>query len=864
MYKYNVFKCLIVLFFFVSHLDSSYSKYLDQTNIKSIFASNSRHIISLNGVWEKTNNEINWANVSVPYSDLSTEKITFVKKFKIEKEQFETFNWQLFFLGFHHQAEISINGQFLGRFISAMAPLWVKIPPKALNAGSNEIRITFLDQNDIVGTALDRYIYARKRYIGLVREAFLVGNPPIWVSDIKTNYTLSNNYQNANITANISISSANLDIISRFRSRDTAYLAPMQSRIQIVVESKLVKLTTGEIVAIGEPRQITIEAERTINVDLKFSLTAPVLWSPDNPNLYSMQTKILQAGRSIDDYSINFGLKSISISKGDQSRFILNGNNITLKSVAYVDYHIASGQSLSLWRMEEDVRMIKTLGANAIRFKFNPPHPYFSYLCDKYGLLQIIDLPIYNIPYELLNRDEFKVYSKNFSKMLAYYKQNYVSAFAFNFSDGLCEKYFPNDFAQEIAKIIKSDGNYFFSKFINPKENIVNTDNFDFIGINLIKEMPISSQYQQLSNILNNIGDKPFITCFGVPIDEHNHNGYSDPLSNEHQAYFLKNLYNLSLQKGAFGTIINSFSDYELKNPYLATNNYNINLLTVGITDAARKQRFAFNMLQALFNDEKEPLINAGSYSGQTLVSFIIIGFILLAVLLFFINRFRRFREYLMRALLRPYNFYSDVRDQRIIPSFQTLVLGLIASLTIGLFVSLLLYNYKYYDVTQYLIMLVFPSCFLQEIIYKMIWMPEVSLLLISIFSFILIFVISLIIKIFAFFTRARIYFSDCLIISVWAGAPFVFLLPLAIPLTRLLEINDTFALIAIIVFLVILIWVISRILKSAYVVFDKSPAIAYFIGLVILGLIIGIPIGFYQINHQFFAFASYLFCAFL
>lgn len=217
-----------------------------------------------------------------------------------------------------------------------------------------------------------------------------------------------------------------------------------------------------------------------------------------------------------------------------------------------------------------------------------------------------------------------------------------------------------------------------------------------------------------------------------------------------------------------------------------------------------------------------------------------------------------------MRALLRPYNFYSDVRDQRIIPSFQTLVLGLIASLTIGLFVSLLLYNYKYYDVTQYLIMLVFPSCFLQEIIYKMIWMPEVSLLLISIFSFILIFVISLIIKIFAFFTRARIYFSDCLIISVWAGAPFVFLLPLAIPLTRLLEINDTFALIAIIVFLVILIWVISRILKSASVVFDKSPAIAYFIGLVILGLIIGIPIGFYQINHQFFAFASYLFCAFL
>lgn len=864
MHKLNIFKYLVVLLLFVSCFSFSYSRYLDQSNIKSIFATNSRHIISLNGMWEKTKDEINWENVNVPYSDLSNEKITFVKKFKIEKELYETLNWQLFFLGFHHQAEISINGQFLGRFISAMTPLWVKIPPKALNAGANEIRVTFIEQSDIVGTALDRYIYARKRYSGFVREAYLVGNPPIWISDLKTNYVLTNNYQNANITANISISSSNLSSISSFRNKDTSNLATMQNRVPVVVESKLVKLTTGETVAIGEPKQITIEAERTINVDVKFVLTAPALWSPENPNLYSLYAKITQSGRYIDDYSINFGLKNISILKNDKSKFILNSNNITLKAVTYIDYHISSGQSLSLWRMEEDVRAIKTLGANAIRFKFNPPHPYFSYLCDKYGLLQIIDLPLYNIPAQLLSRDELKVYAKNYSKMLTYYKQNFASAFAFNFSDGLCESNFPNDLSQEINKIIKSDGNYLFSKFVNPKEKTVNIDNFDFIGINLLKETSISNQYQQLTNIINSIGNKPFITCFGVPVDENNHNGYSDPLSYEHQAYFLKNLYNLSLQKGAFGTIINSFSDYELNHPYLATNNYNLNLLTVGITDAARKQRFAFSMLQALFNDEKEPLINAGSYAGQTLVSFIIIGFILLAILLFFINRFRRFREYLMRALLRPYNFYSDVRDQRIIPSFQTLVLGLIVSFTIGLFVSLLLYNYKYYDITQYFIMLTFPSSFLQEIIFKMIWMPELSLLLISIISFILIFAVSLIIKIFAFFARARIYFSDCLIISVWAGAPFIFLLPLAIPLTRLLEINDIFAVIALIAFLIILIWVITRILKSASVVFDKSPAVAYIIGLLIIGLIIGIPIGFYQINHQFFAFASYLVCAFL
>ncbi len=839
------------------------AKNISQSEIKTILNSGTRYIIPLNGQWEKSSDGLNWENVHIPYSDVNLEKITLIRKVRIEKSQQESLSWQLFFLGFNHQAEISINGQFLGRFISSMAPIWVKIPPKVLNAGENELRITFLVPNDVIKTIFEHYIYARKRYNGLVREAFLIGNPPVWISDINTNYSLSNNYSQANINATISVSSANFDLISKFQSSVGENLE-LKNKANFQIETKIIKIGTGEIVAIGEPRQISIEAERTINVSVKFNITSPSLWSPSNPNLYQVQATIVQAGRTVDNFATNFGLREISVSRAEKSNFTLNGYKIPLKAVSYIDYHISSGQSLSIWRMEENIRMIKTLGANAIRFQFNPPHPYFAYLCDKYGLLMLLDLPIYSIPETLLRRDEVKVYIKNQSKLFTYFKQNYASTLAFGFSDGICEDHFPNEFASEIKPIITSNGNYLFYKFINPNEKTITSNIFDFIGINLKKETSISHQYSILKGIIQRSNNKPFVTCFGVPINENNHNGYSDPYSYEHQAFYIKSLYNLSFQNGSFGVVINSFNDYELHHPYLATNNYHSSILTIGITNATNKPRFSYTMLQALFNDEKEPLINAGSYAGETLVSFLIFGFILLVVLLFFINRFRRFREYLTRAMLRPYNFYSDIRDQRIIPSFQTVILALIVSFTIGMYVTSLLFYYRNYDITQFLIMLCCPSSFLQEIIYKMIWMPEVSLFIIALISFVVLFAISIIIKIFAFFSRARIYFSDCLIISVWASAPFVVLLPLAIPLIRLLEINNTIAIIAVILFLLIKFWVIARILKASAVVFDKPSALVYSIGIIVILVFAAIPIGFYQINYQFFSYLMYFWCTYL
>ena len=58
--------------------------------------------------------------------------------------------------------------------------------------------------------------------------------------------------------------------------------------------------------------------------------------------------------------------------------------------------------------MEKDVVLIKSLGANAVRFAFHPPHPYMLNLCSRYGLLAIEECPVWNVPAEILDEEAFQ------------------------------------------------------------------------------------------------------------------------------------------------------------------------------------------------------------------------------------------------------------------------------------------------------------------------------------------------------------------------------------------------------------------------------------------------------------------------
>src|SRR5579871_1811660 len=60
-------------------------------------------------------------------------------------------------------------------------------------------------------------------------------------------------------------------------------------------------------------------------------------------------------------------------------------------------------------------------------------------------------------------------------------------------------------------------------------------------------------------------------------------------------------------------------------------------------------------------------------------------GFLLLLLFFFLVNLDRRFRDHAKRSLLRPFNFFADLRDRRTLPNSQTAMLSIILAGSIAI-----------------------------------------------------------------------------------------------------------------------------------------------------------------------------------
>ena len=107
----------------------------------------------------------------------------------------------------------------------------------------------------------------------------------------------------------------------------------------------------------------------------------PVLWSPENPYLYTLVLET--AGETITD---RVGLREIHIA---DNRVYLNGAPIKFRGVNRHDAHPVTGPTVTRAHMERDLILMKQHNVNAIRTSHYPNAPEFYQLCDAYGFLVI-------------------------------------------------------------------------------------------------------------------------------------------------------------------------------------------------------------------------------------------------------------------------------------------------------------------------------------------------------------------------------------------------------------------------------------------------------------------------------------------
>lgn len=146
----------------------------------------------------------------------------------------------------------------------------------------------------------------------------------------------------------------------------------------------------GDKVAQYITKSIAIKKDSWASARFQFEVDAPKLWSIDTPNCYVAVSRIFKDGQEVDCYETPFGISTIEFTH-DQG-FMLNGRKVAIKGVCMHHDLGALGAAFNEVAAERQLRIMKEMGANAIRTSHNPPAPELVALCDRMGLMMQLEL----------------------------------------------------------------------------------------------------------------------------------------------------------------------------------------------------------------------------------------------------------------------------------------------------------------------------------------------------------------------------------------------------------------------------------------------------------------------------------------
>jgi beta-galactosidase len=194
---------------------------------------------------------------------------------------------------------------------------------------------------------------------------------------------------------------------------DELHLGKWESTVRTAVSGKFAMLTLGTMVenqgkqseSVTVTWQIRDAADRTvataetssqlINPDGAATFTAnaklasPVLWSVDDPNLYSAIVTVEVGGKTHDAERVNFGVRTV-LFDADKG-FSLNGKPLKIQGTCNHQDHAGVGAAVPDRLQWFRLSVLRAMGCNAVRTSHNMPSPEWVEHCDRMGMMMMCE-----------------------------------------------------------------------------------------------------------------------------------------------------------------------------------------------------------------------------------------------------------------------------------------------------------------------------------------------------------------------------------------------------------------------------------------------------------------------------------------
>jgi beta-galactosidase len=349
----------------------------------------------------KTTDSIKWEKVSIPHSwnvnDVTDDEpgyyrgIGWYKKTLYIPSSWNNKSIYLYFEGANQVTEVYVNGHFAGKHVGGYTAFCFPISrflnhnAKQVNVNEIEVKVDNSHNENIPPLTADFTFFG-----GIYRDVYLLAAKPVHFnldSDATNGIKIK--------TSHVDNAQADATVIGSVTNSSKVKQTVKITSTVMDVDGNAIEETQTKII-------LPANSTRSFKQELG-AIPKPHLWSPDDPYLYHVVNRITDAKGNVLDEAMNplgFRWFTFDANKG----FYLNGKPCKLIGANRHQDFKGMANALPDAMHENDIALLKAMGANFIRISHYPQDPAVLEACDRLGLLASVEIPIVN---RIAQSDEF-------------------------------------------------------------------------------------------------------------------------------------------------------------------------------------------------------------------------------------------------------------------------------------------------------------------------------------------------------------------------------------------------------------------------------------------------------------------------